>query len=86
MNFSIGKYLNESLKISVNAEETKSSISGFMNGKNGCQVVFIRKSAIDSSTTAPLNKSDMCKLIPPILSMTTRTLRRLPENMKKYGS
>lgn len=59
INFSNGKYLNESLKISVNADETRSSISGFINGKNGCHVVFIRKSAIDSSTTLPLKRSDM---------------------------
>ena len=59
MNFSIGKCLNDSLKMSVKADETRSSISGFMKGKNGCQVAFIRKSAIDSSTTLPLNRSDM---------------------------
>lgn len=45
MKFSIGKYRNDSLKISVKAVLTRSFINGFKNGKPGCHTLLIRKSA-----------------------------------------
>lgn len=44
----MGKYLNDSLKISVNAVETKSLISGRTNGKPGRHILFMKKSAVFS--------------------------------------
>lgn len=41
----MGKYRNESLKISVNAVLTKSFINGRTNGKPGLHMLFIIKSA-----------------------------------------
>lgn len=57
MNLSMGKYLNDSLKMSVKAVDTRSFISGLMNGKPGCQALLIRKSAIDSITIRPPSRS-----------------------------
>lgn len=45
---STGKYLNDSLNISVNAVLTKSLINGRTNGKPGCHMLLIRKSAVFS--------------------------------------
>lgn len=44
----MGKYLNDSLKMSVNAVLTKSFINGLRNGNPGCHILLIKKSATPS--------------------------------------
>lgn len=44
----MGKYRNDSLKMSVNAVLTKSLINGRTNGKPGFHILFMRKSAVFS--------------------------------------
>lgn len=78
MNSSMSRYLNESLKISVNALLIKSLISGFTNGNVGCHRLLIAKSAVLSMSFRPLNRSVTCIRMSSKRSISMRTLMLLP--------
>lgn len=76
--FSRGKYLKESLKMSVNAVDTKSLISGLISGKTGCHALLMKKPTTFSITLIPPNRSLMFKSMSPSRSMKTLTFKRPP--------